>query len=381
MPIEELTTDVDPAFARIGTIYMGGKKEGNKPGKDLPYFRFESDREEVRKAFYDKYGAQPKEITIYLPAPNIDQCFPTWYELWGSGSIVWRCSGKTCVLHRDQKGAIISEECPCTHDHKKDGTRVGRLHVMIDGLIDAGYVGYVSIQTHSINSIVSIYAALAQTLRMRGDNPAGLTGIPFTIRKVPEMISTPTESGNRVRRQVFSLRIEPAASAVRAMLQASRSTTMLESPDAPALLMPPEDDPAEPQEIEEAIEGEFTEKEEPQPAPAQPTLTQSTPWWTITKEWDAVVNLRASCNKVFGVAPDLSDKALQEEHDRGRALKEVVNRHCILYALALVDSSGLTFVEKNLLDFVWAENPKQVSEFKRAVDTFVKDLREKYIPF
>lgn len=226
MPIIGLTNDVAPRFPRIGKLRKGGErpKDGKRPGADLEYFRFTSELPEVVEAFQEVYGERPTAIRVYLPYKTVEENFSTWKEKWQAGGLVHRCDGQTMTIWRKPDGTYSQEEKPCDGGCKE----VGRLEMVIPEMLQAGYVGYVTLETHSLNDLINITAALRATAEARRDNPLGLKGIEFTLRRRKEKISTPGENGSRVRREKWMVVLEPSATWIETQYQLSRQAEPLQ---------------------------------------------------------------------------------------------------------------------------------------------------------
>jgi hypothetical protein len=198
MPIKRLIQQA-ASFPIIGKLRKGDKKGGNQPGKDLDYFRFDTDDVDAMQKFSAKYGPKPKAITVYLPFRTIEENFTCWQEEYTAGGLKHRCDGDTCVIWQDEQGRYHHEPKPCPGGCKE----VGRLTVVIPELMRFAYV---SVETHSLNDIMQLQRNLNAAFALRGD----LTGIPFLlIRRLVE-ISTPSgTAGKRARRAKALLFLEP----------------------------------------------------------------------------------------------------------------------------------------------------------------------------
>ncbi len=196
--IKGLTDVVLPRFPNLGRLRKGGEKQNGQYGKDLTYFRFTSERDEIVKAFTDAYGPQPAALHVYLPYANLDDNFAAWKEHWVAGGLQHRCDGETCVIWLDKasgKYQNTPRACPGGCDE------VGRLTVILPELLRAGYVGYVTLETHSLHDIMDITASLLAVSEARTGNALGLRGIEFILRRKPEQISTPGWGDNKRQRQ------------------------------------------------------------------------------------------------------------------------------------------------------------------------------------
>ena len=220
-PIRGLTNTVRPAFPRLGKLRKGGPKGERRPGEDLSYWRFTSDTLAIQQAFAESYGAEPQELDVLLPYAAIEDNFSTWKEHWVAGGLQHRCDGEFCTIWLTPDGTYSNEPRPCPGGCKE----VGRLEVILPPLIRAGFVGYVTLETHSINDIIAIQSALLATKEHRGYED--MRGIGFVLRRVEETISTPGSGGKRVRRKKWLVKLEPAAEWVRARLEIAQYRAML----------------------------------------------------------------------------------------------------------------------------------------------------------
>lgn len=230
MPIKGLTTDREPAFPRIGVLRKGGEKPNEKqPGKDLTYFRFDSDDKQAVQDFEATYGKEPATINVYLPFPTPDENFQAWQEEYKAGGLVHRCDGETMTVWQTPDGKYSNEPKPCPHKGKPRTSvnpyckPVGRLTVIIPEL---RRFAYVTVGTTSKNDIMELTDNLNAVYAMRGT----LQGIPFRLMRRPRMISTPKPDGGRARYEKWMLSIEADPAWVNVQI-ASMQRAALIAPD------------------------------------------------------------------------------------------------------------------------------------------------------
>lgn len=226
MPIAGLT-DRSRSFPMLGKLRKGGcrkqrqkKDKSGKPvfdkdgqpvmidiqGDDLNYFRLDSDRSPIVKAFEKHYGTEPTEIRVWLPYATPDENFPAFMEEWKGGGLQRRCTGEQIILeYNPSKGVFDRNEKPCSGQCACKPS--GRLMVMVQELFKEGHVGFFTVETHSKNDILTLSANLQAAYALRPN----LCGIPFILRRSPREISTPSGNGNRARRENWLLSIEPDA--------------------------------------------------------------------------------------------------------------------------------------------------------------------------
>lgn len=230
MPIKGLTTNREPAFPRIGVLRKGGVKLNEKqPGKDLTYFRFDSDDKQAVQDFEATYGKEPATINVYLPFPTPDENFQAWQEEYKAGGLVHRCDGETMTVWQTPDGKYSNEPKPCPHVGKPRTNGftlckpVGRLTVIIPEL---RRFAYVTVGTTSKNDIMELTDNLNAVYAMRGT----LQGIPFRLMRRPRMISTPKPDGGRARYEKWMLSIEADPAWVNVQI-ASMQRAALIAPD------------------------------------------------------------------------------------------------------------------------------------------------------
>lgn len=207
MPIKRLQRS-DAVFPRIGILRKGAAKSGNKPGADLSYFRFDTDDADAAQSFAKAYPGEPRQINIYLPYDSAEENFQVWQEAYVAGGLKHRCDGEVCTIWQKPDGTYSQEPVPCPGGCKE----VGRLAVIIPEL---ARMAYVTVETHSINDILQLTSNLQAAQAMRGT----LKGMPLTLTRRPQEISTPTAGGGRARRTKWLLFLEPHPDWVRVQLE------------------------------------------------------------------------------------------------------------------------------------------------------------------
>lgn len=339
--IKGLTDNVIPRFPRLGKLRKGGEKPatGNKPGAELSYFRFTSENPAIVGAFHDAYGTQPAMLRVYLPYPSTEMNFSTWKEAWAAGGLVHRCDGETCQIWRTPDGKYSQEPKPCPGGCKE----VGRLEVILPELITAGFVGYVTLETHSLHDLMNITATLEAVRQSAQDRPNGLQGIEFVLRRKKERISTPDGKGGRATREKWLVSIEPVPSWAQTYLAMASSTLAIDAPRVDLLTGEIMDD----DEDDDVIEGAVVERQHETASGAgkqmqdPPAATSSKPWDQEQRPW--------STDNVIGAIRYAADKTKNEQLANGQwgALIglldskpfDTVARHTLIKAVFGVDSS------------------------------------------
>ena len=278
MPITGLTDrqSLRPRFPRLGKLRKGGKKPERGFGKDLDHFRFTSDEPEIVEAFVNAYGNEPSRLEVYLPHATPEENFETWMEEWSAGGLLHRCDGETSVIHRKSDGSYAYDSVPCPYaDGKLKRTTtapgckiIGRLSVVLPDLLRAGFVGYVVLETGSTHDVRNIMSAL---LAVEQSRPQGVQGIPFTLRRYKDTISTPGGEGKRARREKSLVSLVPSPTWVESRMALSRTEAFASLPSGEPLPAAGPDDYEPPDEDDDgdasyapALYGSEVEPEAPQ---------------------------------------------------------------------------------------------------------------------
>jgi hypothetical protein len=163
MPIRGVSAreDARPTLPEGGKLRKGAKKQGNRPGADLTYFRFTSDDPEIEQAFVEAYGQKPDSLNVYLPYSTMEENFSSWRELWGQNNLLkLRCDGACWTEWVEGPRKMRGEkECtlPCrdTLNRCPDCELVpaGRLAVILPELWEMGHIVTVTMETHGWNDI------------------------------------------------------------------------------------------------------------------------------------------------------------------------------------------------------------------------------------
>lgn len=208
-------------FLQIGKLFKGEKKQkkqGEKGeyeifGRELDYWRFESDIPIIKETFDKAFGDKPRDLPVYLPFATRDENWMTCKEAYTAGSMLHRCDGELCSVWLDVKtGTYKTTPVPCPAltmtdaERKRSGcVNIGRLKVFIPAL---GELGFVTMETHSKNDILRLDALLAG---YESISSTGLQRIPFSLYRYEEAISTPRD-GKRVRTNKWLVGLKPDSS-------------------------------------------------------------------------------------------------------------------------------------------------------------------------
>ena len=203
MSIKGLTDRKDTGFPSLGKLRKGDKKVDEKrPGKDLPdYFRFTSDMPGVEEAFYKAYGEEPNELTFFFAYPEMEKNFDTCKEKWLAGQILHhRCDGEMCSRWLDEESGEYKtagqngvEAIPCMGGCKE----VGRMEIVLPALVEAGFVGTVTVETHSINDLVAIDKALRSGEMLINQWGWRISQVPWFLYRTTKTIGRPRTASER----------------------------------------------------------------------------------------------------------------------------------------------------------------------------------------
>ena len=183
-------TDSDVRFESIGRLRKGAEKRERQKGgrtitifgEELDYFRFTSDDKALQSLFVDLYGHKPKKLSVLMPYPTAERVFSSWKESWSGGRLQHRCDGQSTVIYLE-KGEYKRESKPCPGGCSE----VGRLQVILPEILEAGYTGVITLETHSINDIIHIDS----TLKSYEDLKGRINGLGFDIERVWKKIDVP----------------------------------------------------------------------------------------------------------------------------------------------------------------------------------------------
>jgi len=212
MVIKGLTDNGNTGFPILGKLRKGAKKtQEGRPGKDLPdYWRFTSETPGVTEAFEAVYGTEPNKLTVFLPYPKMSDNWDTAKELWSGGQVLQhRCDGEKCSQWLDENsGEYVAAErdgvepIPCPGGCKE----VGRLEVILPALVDAGFVGTVTAETHSINDIVAIERALRAGDMLLTQWGWRVSQVPWFLYRSTKTIGRPRTAKERANKSLKSVR-------------------------------------------------------------------------------------------------------------------------------------------------------------------------------
>jgi hypothetical protein len=212
MPIQGLTTrnqyNRNRAIPRLGKLRKGEEKQGNRPGKDLDYFRvdFEPQYEFLRDVFEGLYTKEPKEFKVKLIGNTVEQVFPTYYEEWNATTLLHQCDGEKQNIHYDTNDMKYSKNAISCLSPDKDTPkcgcgRIGRLTVMLPDLVDATQImGAFTIETHSVHDIIQLFNSLMLLEEQLGK----LMWLPVTIGRANQEKSYQQQNGKRGKK-MYSL--------------------------------------------------------------------------------------------------------------------------------------------------------------------------------
>lgn len=370
MPIIGMTRreDVTPKFPELGKLRKGGPKtDPKKPGPDLQYWRFTSERTDVLAAWNRAYPGNPTSIDAYLPFAKMEDNWQTWYEEYDAGGLRHRCDGRTMYRWRNGGGGYVDGERPCpyhagTQQRTKDNPgckQVGRLLMVVPQLIEAGYVGFVVMETHSINDLVSITASLLDAEEKAGK----LTGIRFNVLRVKQTISTPAwkdedkAAGKRNRTVKDLVKIVPASDWVLARLTAEAQLQMTAAQNGGALAatsthpdyVNDDDDAPETDEPDDIEDGDYG------PVPDAGASAEEAPFTRTLREF----------RELLAAQPD--QEAPADKRTVGQAkwaltvlLSESTQRHALTLALLGEDDATKWTQAEALAVLRWIAPQKQI---------------------
>ncbi len=231
MPILGLTDtqSIAAAYPVIGKLRKGAEKPEKGPGRDLDHFRFTSDNPDVLAAFEAAYPTPEsrRAINCLVVGESPEKVLDSWMEFRDATKLVRRCDGQSLETeyvngrYVTYQGLSLDLRPPCKgcpNGNMPAGESckpVGRMSVIIKELLEAGYVGRVAVETHSIHDLLQLPANLEQAEEDFGR----VDRVPFVLRRVKTQVSTPRPNGVRAREWKWLLQLLPTAQWVLAQQQ------------------------------------------------------------------------------------------------------------------------------------------------------------------
>lgn len=232
MPIRGLTDRPKPKLPRMGIIRKGAPKTGNVPGRDLTYFRFQSDdpwaEDAWRINYADPAGGEPRTLGLWLAPGKLEDIWESWQEEWVAGGLVHRCDGEWVALYQDKTtGSYVEpppETVPCpwgsrakkplTRNSRNDGCKaVGRLSVILPKI---RRMATVTVLTTSITDLITLSESLAVIDTLSPNGP-GMQEV--VLQRVPRQIRFfDQKKGKRITMIKHCLVLEPSMSLAEGLL-------------------------------------------------------------------------------------------------------------------------------------------------------------------
>lgn len=204
MPIENLTTrdTLVPRYPILGKFHKGGPKDAEgRVGEDLDYFRFVGapgkQKEEIEAAVLKIYGPEPDSLDVRFPLPTMEDVFGSWREAYTQSRLLrLRCNGKEWVYWIEGHQVCRGRK-PCPLEYFDPDNRcpncpvgpVGRLSIYLEPVWRAGFIGLITVETHSINDLIELGGALISY--------EPLTGKVFRLFRRPKTVGAPLVKQNR----------------------------------------------------------------------------------------------------------------------------------------------------------------------------------------
>lgn len=328
MPIDGLTNQPGK-LPELGRLHKGTEKERRKQGdreyevmgRDLgPKLRFSTSDAAIEAAWMDAFGdMQVDRLQVALPFATTDENLDAWREAYGRSGMIRRCTGSTCVWHRDAEGRGVTEPTACAKPNcyqvREQGKTVwktctphARLRMFVPELMLRGHLGVVICATTSGNDVRNLDAQLRGFEAKVGD----LRRLVLMLRRFKTQVPSITENG-RIMQTVWLLRLDVDP-------EWARELFAMPALPAPAVVVAPaleltEDPPGEGGDddagelVEEYVEeGVFTDADDagvppvqtgppvavPAPTPTTPPPDAAAPpassdEWTASDEADALI--------------------------------------------------------------------------------------------
>jgi hypothetical protein len=255
---------------RAGIIRLGSPKGQNSPGRNLNYFRFDTEYftpEQLEKAMGSK---EPKEMRIKFPRidkddekRSLDFIFDASYKAYKSGSLFCKGDGES-AMRAVKKGELEQVACTCSllTGNNPICKQRGDLKVIITNL---PFLGFFHLGTSSWNSINSIESVIDMYYKLLGEK---FWMTEFILFKEEAMLKGHRQYVMRLKVAPEFIAHLPTGGDVPAMM-------MFEDDEeqAPEIQLPPENDSGTSQA---AVNEPEPEAETSEPETVQTTLEEDT---------------------------------------------------------------------------------------------------------
>lgn len=189
----------------LGKLRKGAEKQGNRPGADLDYFRFDTSDRALSQMFEGLYGDRPGDgyengIRFFFPSAEFEQCMPTMKAAYKGGTCYVLCDGEN--IH-GERVAVKTKEGSRWVSHaahrfpacrfpaclgNESCNAVGKLRIVIP---EFKRFGVVEVVVGALNDLEHVSKQIAEIEDKVSQHGADLSMVPLIIYRQKREISTP----------------------------------------------------------------------------------------------------------------------------------------------------------------------------------------------
>ncbi len=210
MPIRDIVENerLSGRYPRIAKLHKGEPKriKNGKEivGRDQEHFRivFEPEFEYLTPAWEKLYGAKPVEFSpVVLDVATTDEALDFWKEEWDAAeTLLHRCDGKFQQTWFDRRTGYYSKAQVACASTTCKCTPVGRMNLLFpDFIVETGVIGYISVETGSLEDIRTI----RDRLRAIEASFGTLSGVHLKFGRARRRVSRPeVKNGERTGKRM-----------------------------------------------------------------------------------------------------------------------------------------------------------------------------------
>ena len=187
---------------RIGVVRKGGAMtrgataSGNRPGRDLSYFRLDRADRAVVEAWNATFGPEPSRISGIMPYAAPEENLSIWDELWEGVRLVWRGDGERLHIQRNGDAYVRYAPGEGPAQPAAAGSKVGkgkvarmsRLRLLLPQLRIAGIFEFLSSSAIDADELWANLMWIKSTV-------ATLQGAPVTVFRAARQFNIPNPKG------------------------------------------------------------------------------------------------------------------------------------------------------------------------------------------
>lgn len=190
---------VAPQYPETARVFLGAKKSGGRPGREIKGFRIQFNDKRgfnipyMEAVFNEIYGVEPVELNnVYFMGYEPDDVLTSHMEKWavsqsGNPMCLLRCNGEEILSEKTQTGMNWNPQ-PCRFEQKCGCQLNARLTFWLRDFQDAlpGIVGYFMITMHSQTSFENVLGGLTGAYSL-----GGIAMKPFRLYRQEQLMNDP----------------------------------------------------------------------------------------------------------------------------------------------------------------------------------------------